>query len=205
MNINVEARHSVAEGYLVIDDFLEPRVAEKLYKIFSENKEWERINQIRESHYSHVFRNDGLFTPDPNEVYSASFFRSKELEAGNNFKKIYFDSVIPSLEKVVGLKFSSSDIRCYSLGPGDHYRSHCDDYAGDIGLILYLNKKWKYDWGGLLHIVNEGEIKSVLPIFNRAVIIWHEKFKLHHSVSTVASYALEPRFTITSFNKIYTG
>ena len=190
------------DGYKVVDNFLDPNLADELYTIFSKSEDWKKIVQERENHYNHVFLNDDITAPDQSEIYSAKFWRSNGIESNDRFLSVYQNSIIEKLTKETNLSFLTSDIRCYKLIPGDYYRSHCDDYAGDIGLILYLNKKWKYDWGGLLNILDNGEVNTIVPKFNRAVIIWHEKFKLHHCVSSVAEFAREPRFTITSFNRV---
>ena len=42
-----------------------------------------------------------------------------------------------------------------------------------VNLLLYLNKDWKEEWGGDLHLWNKDMsmcVKKILPIFNRAVI-----------------------------------
>lgn len=193
---------NINQGYMVVDDFLDESLANQLRDFFNVETEWNEINQKRESHYSHVFYSGNKAHPESGEAYSANFWRSNSLESNHYLKNIYNNNIIKKLTEMTNYEFVSSDVRCYKLMPGDYYRSHCDDYAGDIGLILYLNQNWKYDWGGLLNISDGMEIKSIMPVFNRAVIIWHEIFRLHHCVSLVAHYALEPRYTITSFNKI---
>ena len=192
----------IKNGYKIIDNFLENHIIDELYEMFKKNSDWEQINQIRQDHYKHVFKNENKIAPDESEIYSSKFSRSYNLEKNERFLLIYRNNIIDRLTKFTNLSFLSSDIRCYQLSSGDYYRSHCDDYAGDIGLILYLNKNWKYDWGGLLEILEDDEIKTIVPKYNRAVIIWHEKFKLHHCVSSVADFSQEPRYSITSFNKI---
>lgn len=189
------------DGYLVIDNFLDSNSIEELAIIFNKNNAWERKNQIREKHYDHVFRDSDKLTPDPFEIYSSAFWRSEQLEKDPYLKSLYQENIIKKLELITNNEFKNFDLRCHKMLDGDYYRSHCDDYAADIGLILYLSQNWKYDWGGILNISKNEEVVSIVPKYNRAVIIWHKDFRLQHCVSHIADYALEPRYSLTTFNR----
>jgi len=79
-------------------------------------------------------------------------------------------------------------------------RTHIDDYAGKVGFILYLNRNWSWDWGGLLSIAAADDLVVEYPLFNRLVVIAHEKFRLPHFVSTISEFALNERHTIIGFS-----
>ena len=40
---------------------------------------------------------------------------------------------------------------------GDYYRVHLDGWQGKLNTIYYLNTDWKWDWGGLLHVVKDND------------------------------------------------
>ena len=187
-------------GLEIVDDFLPKEVAENLEELYSKEKEWELMNQVRETHYQHVFKSASDYFPMEDEFYMAKFHRSQKLESqiSNIFDK-YFK---PKLIEFSGKKLLEFDTRCYKLDDGDFYRTHVDDYAGTVGCVYYLNKRWCWDWGGILHIgETEGELTSIFPKFNRIVIHDMKQFRFNHFISPVASYAREPRYSIVSFNK----
>ncbi len=196
--------HYNEKGYAVIDDFLPEEIANELNKMYVAQQSWEKIDQIRERHYQHVFSTKSQYLPKGDEFYMAKFDRSRDLEKTPRVDEIYRKYFIPSLKKFSETDLKNFDVRCYQLGPGDFYRSHIDDYAGSIGCVYYLNKKWIWDWGGLLHINSydgdENDCQTIFPKFNRAVLLDHKKFKFPHFVSLVSHFAKEPRFSIVSFN-----
>ena len=161
-------------GYVIIDNFLPEETAQKLYDLYSGEPNWEKIDQIREGHYEHVFKTDSEYLPNPGEHYIAKFDRSNALEGNAEFNDIYNNIIKPRMAKLLTKDLAEHDIRCYRLNAGDLYRTHIDDYAADVGLIYYINKRWVWDWGGILHVCNDNEnsdneISSILPKYNRAV------------------------------------
>ena len=191
-------------GYVIIDDFLPEKEANELNSLYVAQKEWEIIDQVRERHYQHVFATRSEFLPKGDESYMARFGRSRDLEKSETVNRIYKDFFIPELNKFSQSELKNFDVRCYNLNPGDFYRAHIDDYAGSIGCVYYLNKKWIWDWGGLLHINSyEGDsdfVETIFPKFNRMVLLDHKKFKFPHFVSVVSEFAKEARYSIVSFN-----
>ena len=188
-------------GFIVIDDFLPLDIANKLEQLYSVEEDWEFMNQVRENHYRHVFKTDSDLFPTEDESYLAKFSRSKSLE--ESYVKGVFDEFFQSkLRELSGRDLLEFDTRCYKLDTGDFYRTHMDDYAGTIGCVYYLNKRWCWDWGGILHIgKSDDSLKSIFPKFNRIVIHDMKKFRFPHFISPVTSYAKNSRYTIVSFNK----
>ena len=94
-------------------------------------------------------------------------------------------------------------MRCDKLTEGGYYRTHIDDYAGEIGSIYYANKRWCYDWGGILHVGDKEDDKltSIFPKFNRIIFLNHKKFKFPHFISEVSDYAFNSRYSMITFNK----
>lgn len=188
-------------GFTTVDNFLDENLSNYINQIFFENDDWMEINQIRDDHYSHVFKTDNPQLPRTDEKYSAKFSRSESLE--KTIEKIYrehFASFLLNLDKT----FTDFNFRCYKLDVGDYYRIHTDDYTSKLNLIYYVNKRWCWDWGGILNICSNDDPefnKQIFPKFNRVVLINNELFRSPHYVSPVNNFALSSRFSIVSFNK----
>jgi Rps23 Pro-64 3,4-dihydroxylase Tpa1-like proline 4-hydroxylase len=192
------------KGFTVIDNVLPLELANKLCDVYEQENEWKLLNQVRENHYSHVFKSPNPFLPQEGEAYSAKFSRSNNLESLEIVKDTFNNHLVPLLKSVSPFEMSEYDVRCYKLDTGDYYRTHIDDYAGTVNMIYYVNKEWRWDWGGILNVYSHEDLElceSVLPKFNRVVLLNNKVFKAPHNVSTVEKYALNPRYTIVSFNK----
>lgn len=196
-----------SQGYAVVDGFLPESIAEMINALYVAQQQWEQQDQVRETHYQHVFKTNAACLPGEDEHYLARFGRCKALEQNGDFTALYKQHILPAITKAISITLSQCDIRCYRLLTGDFYRMHIDDYAGDVGLIYYVNKRWVWDWGGILHVCRDDEAAdnsaiSILPKFNRAVLINHKKFRFPHFISSVEPWAMEPRYTIVSFNRV---
>ena len=192
-------------GFIIIDDFLPEEVANELESMYiNKNNQWEFIDQYRDQAYGNgkygKHKTDSIYFPKEDEVYTAKFYRSNKLELKiNNIFNKYFK---PTLKSLSQFNLNEFDVRCYKLDEGCHYRTHMDDYAGDIGCVYYLNKCWRWDWGGILHIgTSDDSLKSIFPKFNRIMIHDMKKFRFPHFIDQVTSYAKNPRYSIVSFNK----
>jgi Rps23 Pro-64 3,4-dihydroxylase Tpa1-like proline 4-hydroxylase len=192
------------KGYIIIDDFLPEKIANEINDLYLAEQNWEQIDQVREKHYQHVFATKSQYLPKGDEFYMAKFGRSRDLEKTQIVNEVYSKYFIPELKKFSEVNLKAFDIRCYRMQKGDFYRSHIDDYAGSIGCLYYINKKWIWDWGGLLHITSyDGDanaVETIFPKFNRAIFLDHKKFKFPHFVSVISEFAKEPRYSIVSFN-----
>ncbi|HTL48309.1 MAG TPA: 2OG-Fe(II) oxygenase [Verrucomicrobiae bacterium] len=191
------------KGYVSVDDFLPEDAAQELVKRW-DNTTWEEINQVRPDHYKHVFATQSPFLPRPEEAYMARFDRSKPIEEAADFKAFFQKHFIPMMDKVTGKKMQHFDARCYRLRPGQFYRAHIDDYAGEVGMIYYFNTRWCWDWGGLLMVTldNDPDFCDVIyPKFNRLVLLNHRTFRFPHFINPVTDYAKTPRYTIVAFCK----
>ena len=187
-------------GLEVIDNFLPTDVANHLEKLYSKESDWELIDQVREKHYQHVFKNNSEYFPNEDEHYMARFSRSSRLEI--KIAHIFNEYCKPKFISFSQKQLLEFDTRCYKLEHGDFYRTHIDDYAGTVGCVYYLTKRWCWDWGGILHIgEKDDELTSIFPKFNRIVIHDMKKFRFNHFISPVTNYAKQTRYSIVSFNK----
>lgn len=188
-------------GYVTIDDFLPEKQARQMLGWY-EKASWELMDQVRPEHYKHVFAMNTSQLPGPDEAYKARFDRSKTLEQSGEFKALFQEHFAPTLKEISRLNLTTYDARCYRMAKGHFYRTHIDDYAGAIGLIYYINPRWCWDWGGLLHVVKDPATESIdviYPKFNRLVLLNHKRFRFPHFINEVSEYALTPRYTIVSF------
>ncbi len=191
-------------GFEVIDDFLSDDLANKIELMFlRENNKWEHSSQVRDEAYGEgkygKHRTDILNFPKEDEEYSSKFWRSNKLELEIN--DIFNEYFFPKVKEISQIELLEYDIRCNKLESGDHYRTHIDDYAGDVGCVYYINKKWIWDWGGILHIGVGDELKSIFPKYNRLVIQDTKKFRYPHFISPVTKWAQQSRFSLISFNR----
>lgn len=192
------------KGFTCLDNVLPIELASQLCSLYENETKWEIFNQIRENHYSHVFKSPNPFLPQEGEAYSAKFNRSVNLENNTLTQEIFNNYLVPILKSIPSFNIVEYDIRCYKLDKGDHYRTHIDDYAGTVNLIYYVNKEWRWDWGGILNVLSHDDLEfceSVFPKFNRVVLLNNKVFRAPHFVSTIENFALNPRYSIVSFNK----
>jgi Rps23 Pro-64 3,4-dihydroxylase Tpa1-like proline 4-hydroxylase len=194
----------INQGFTVIDNVLPLELANQLYELYESENEWTLIDQIRHNHYSHIFQSPNPFLPQEKEIYSAKFHRSNNLETSEVVKNAFNNHLVPLLKSISPFEMESFDSRCYKLDKSDHYRTHVDDYAGTINLIYYVNKDWRWDWGGILNVLSHDKLEfcqSIFPKFNRVVLLNNKSFRAPHFVSSVEPFALNPRYSIVSFNK----
>ncbi|MDB9916166.1 2OG-Fe(II) oxygenase [Pseudomonadales bacterium] len=76
-------------------------------------------------------------------------------------------------------------------GTGSFLNMHADfnyhpsnpSWFRNINILLYLNKNWNKSYGGELKLrdgrENDGEVKLIEPLFNRAVIMFTREYTLH--------------------------
>lgn len=192
------------KGLTHIDNVLPLDLANQIYELYEKETEWSLIDQVRPHHYNHVFKSPNPYLPHEDEAYSARFSRSNILENNEIIKDIFNKHLFPFAKTLSPFEINEYDIRCYKLDSGDHYRTHIDDYAGSINMIYYVNKNWRWDWGGILNVLSHDDLdfcESIFPRFNRITLLNNKIFRAPHFVSTIEQYAQNPRYTIVSFNK----
>lgn len=107
----------------------------------------------------------------------------------------------PMLERLRGVigapGITFADAQATAYAPGDFLTAHDDDVAGKnrfAAFVMGLTPGWKFDWGGLL-LVHDDEAAWV-PRFNTLNLF---AVPQPHSVSQVASFAADRRYSITGW------
>jgi Rps23 Pro-64 3,4-dihydroxylase Tpa1-like proline 4-hydroxylase len=191
-------RQEFEQGMAIIEDALPLQVAEAARAQFL-SADYERIDQVRERHYEHVFKTDSPYFPKAGEPYLARFWRSRAMESGSFLAPFYAAHIKPVLEHLADTKLQKVDLRAYRMTEGDHQRIHIDEYAGAVGFIYYMSKDWKWDWGGLLMTAKGDDMVASLPKFNQLIVLNHGKARPPHMVTPVTPFAREPRYMLVGF------
>lgn len=172
-------------------NFLPRNVADEVAKLYEAATDWERVDQSATYGKKHQSFS-GSRMPTDGDEYRTSFDRSDYL-AGH-----------PTIHEVVAIMGGDPSLekhRCYRLGPGQGFRVHTDDYfLGSWSRSLYLSRSWAWDWGGILHAIDdEQDVEVVFPEFNLLATMDHTTSKMPHFVSLVAEWAKVPRYSLNVF------
>ena len=186
------------------ENFYNEEDIEIILSKFKENKKWDRMDQVRSKHYSHVFKNDALSMPDEGESYSASFFKNLALADDAFIRDKTKEAIRKNLADHFNVDDFSMDLRCHKFEKNDYFRIHTDAYLEAYALTISINKNWKWDWGGILSLVygeKFSELIGLLPKWNSANLLSNYIDASPHFVTPIREFALEPRYTITCFIK----
>jgi len=177
-------------------------IAEKIYNKFINETDWNKIDQVREKHYSHVFKNSSEYLPDEDEEYLSRFWRSEKLSNDKEIKTFLDLYIIKKIEIDYKRKVSNIDVRCHYFDTGDYFRIHFDSYAGSLAVTINLSKNWKWDWGGVLCVPygeNYKNMSCFFPKWNSMNILDNGIDFSPHFVTPIQSFAKNKRYTITLF------
>jgi Rps23 Pro-64 3,4-dihydroxylase Tpa1-like proline 4-hydroxylase len=215
---------------VVIKNFLNPIIAEKLHKWFTEEmpKDWWRI-----SSYPKMDGEDGFdllpfddkFLPQIQEMYTHSINSFKDDKFSYNFHRtvndhqdtcncyecgfrdaLISDEILNFLNGITNQGLTSTDEVFGAVYlPGDFLAPHQDSPNGTLGFTLQLSKNWKPQFGGNLHFMDgpNGDIERVVvPTFNTLTIFDLPKgIGKWHYVSTVSPGVEELRLTYAGWFK----
>jgi len=164
--------------HVVVDNFLQPEIADLLAKNFPGlgDVEWWMYDNPLERKYAF----DKVQNLDEVFVRIFEYFNSSDFI--DQLKKLSgLDSLIPDLtHRGGGLHMIG---RGGKLDVHEDFNIHRDLKAlRKLNLIVYLNEDWQESWGGHLEIWNPEMTqlhKSVLPVHNRAVIFRTDQSSNH--------------------------
>jgi hypothetical protein len=186
-------------GYVVIDDFLPIDVYNEITNIFYQG-EYVEIAQLFDDRYE-LWKNDDKYFPSADEIYTNHFWGSSEVSYNLKVLGIYKKYIKPVVDLISGGQAGKGRHQAtkYNKNGKDFLRTHIDDYMGYIGYVMHFQKEtWKYDWGGLLQMSIDENIKTILPQPNRLVVHNHS-MGIPHWVTPVNDWSKEDRYTLTGF------
>jgi len=231
-NLNIESlREEFSKNKVaVIKNFLNPVIAERLHKWFTEEmpKNWWRI-----SSYPKLDGDDGFdLIPFDNEyikkikdMYTHSINTFKDNEFAYNFHRTVNDhdndcncyecglrdtlvseEILGFLNNITNQGLTNTDEVFGAVYlPGDFLSPHQDSPNGTLGFTLQLSKNWKPQFGGNLHFMDgpDGDIERVVvPTFNTLTIFDLPKgVGKWHYVSAVSPGVEELRLTYAGWFK----
>lgn len=177
---SIHTENSVIQGYLksfedakpykhiVIDNFLKPEIAEKLWQKFPDyelfNKKYDGMNE-KKAEGSNFEDFDISFSELRNEVMSKEFCAYISAITGVENTFVTNDAMGSGLHQ--GKTGSFLDIHI------DFSMHHLNNVYRRLNLLIFFNKDWQDNWAGHTELWNDDMtacVKKVRPDFNRAVI-----------------------------------
>ena len=164
-----------------IDEFLEPEVCEGLLRDFPSFDKKQAINELGHVGGKAVVENVQSISP----LYSQFY----EFINSNSFLK--------TMSALTGIPDLIADDTLFGGGThenlhGQYLDTHIDFNIDErrmlhrrVNLLIYLNKEWQASWGGSIELHSNprnpevDEVKSLLPLFNRAVIFETNEYSWH--------------------------
>ena len=167
--------------HVEIDNFLDPEVCEGLLRDFPSFDKKKAIDELGNVGGKAVIENVKSISP----LYS-SFY---------DF--INSTSFLNTMSELTGVPELIADEKLFGGGThenlhGQYLDAHIDFNIDEsrmlhrrLNLLIYLNKEWEESWGGGIELHSNprtpetDEIKSFLPLFNRAVIFETNEYSWH--------------------------
>ena len=175
---NFSYKNSKPFPYIIIDNFLEKKVANLILKSFELNSDW--IN------YSFV-----------NNFKKYGFNNRKKMsnDLNNLFSSLGSKKFVNKLNKITGIKGLFLDQNLdggglHQIFKGGYLNVHTDfsshtnkpSWKRVLNILIYLNKNWKKSYKGNLELWSQDgkkRITEIFPKFNRCVIFFTDKSSFH--------------------------
>lgn len=223
----ISVREQLARaGRVQVRDFLEPGAADRLHQCLSrevrwslavcdeggmrtlEREEYERLDdEARQTLYRRLaaeaaggeyrFAYDSYMMPRAYlEKRDPGLLLHPLLEFLNSPEYLRFMHALTGDSRIRRINAQATAYR-----PGQFLRTHNDEHSGEGRLFAYvlnLTRRWRADWGGLLHFVDEDDAVTgtFMPHWNSLTLF---KVPVKHTVSMVMPWAEEARFAITGW------
>ena len=183
-------------GYTIIDNFLPEELHNELLQVL-DTASTEINYQLRLGYYKDFFKSEFNNSPEENDCYIAKFKKVNLLKDISILQIFFKNHIIPILKEI------SNNLVNYSvfptavkLGSGDLYRVHHDSHNGEIGFSFFLNRGWKWDFGGILTYIREDlKAEPIFPKTNR-LLLRNEKKKHFHFLNSIENFATSEQYII---------
>lgn len=177
-------------------NFLPKKEINKLFKEL-ERLKYKKIKQVRDKHFSHVFKYNNDKWPSSKEKWSSEFYVSTNHKNSKLIKKIFIKNIVPYIKKKSQKKikyFLYPNV--YKIKKGSFFRCHYDLFAGSFGFNLFVSKNWKWDYGGILHFLDNDF--NAIPYYpeNNLFLLRNENKKLLHFVTEVPKFVKDSHYII---------
>ena len=167
--------------HVQIDNFLEPEICEQLLREFPSFDKQKAINELGHVGGKAVIENVRSISPFYSSFYD--FINSK--------------SFLNTMSSLTGVPDLIADETLFGGGThenldGQYLDAHIDFNIDErrmlhrrLNLLIYLNKEWEEAWGGAIELhlnprdPETDEVKSFIPLFNRAVIFETNEYSWH--------------------------
>jgi len=174
-------KNSLPFPHIVIDNFLEKKIAEIAYNELSKFDVWDHDP----TDYSKLAQQNKFFMPSPNYKEDLELMKKDSVTAFQILQFLNSDITLRFLEKLTGIKNLIPDPTFtgggyHKIKAGGKLAIHADynihphtKLHRRINLLVYLNLNWVEEWGGNLELWNKTlteKTHAIAPMFNRAVI-----------------------------------
>jgi Rps23 Pro-64 3,4-dihydroxylase Tpa1-like proline 4-hydroxylase len=174
-------KNSLPFPHIVIDNFLEKKIAEIAYNELSKFNVWDHDP----TDYSKLAQQNKFFMPSPNYKEDLELMKKDSITAFQILQFLNSDITLRFLEKLTGVKNLIPDPTFtgggyHKIKAGGKLAIHADynihphtKLHRRINLLVYLNPNWIEEWGGNLELWNKNlteKTHAIAPMFNRAVI-----------------------------------
>ncbi len=165
-----------ANGLLIIDNFLEEKLA---HRLLEDAKHWQAQEAFKQAGIGRLEKH--VIQENYRRDKIKWINRQECLPATSEYIQI-LDLLLAQVSKEFFL--SLKDYECmFAIYPkGAFYKKHTDQFARQphriISVVMYLNENWEPAHGGELIVYKDDEEKRIEPIFNRLAFfkseLWHE-------------------------------
>lgn len=165
--------------YIVIDDFLEPEIAQRCLQEFPplDSEQWIHYTHVNEKKFAKTDRK--AFTPMLGETIdvlnSPRFLRLVEKLTG-------VDKLIADPSLMGGGLHQSTTGGYLNIHADFTGHPHHSTWQRRVNLLVYLNPDWQESWGGYLELWDRKMtrcVEKIAPVFNRAVIFKTDPDSFH--------------------------
>lgn len=167
--------------HVMVDDFLEPAIAESMLSDFPRFDERKALNEHGEVGRKAVVETVRELGPSYRALYA--YINSKPFLA--------------AMTELTGIPGLIADDTLFGGGTHENLEGQGLDVHVDfniderrmlhrrVNLLIYLNKEWEEAWGGAIELHSNpwypeaDEVRSFLPLFNRALIFETNEYSWH--------------------------